>query len=63
MRTAAILWDYDDTLIDSARKNMAVAVEVLRHFDSGIDGHLGLPGGGVGAWKTRPTSMPAAQRS
>ena len=40
MRTAAIIWDYDGTLIDSARKNMAVAVEVLRHFDSGIDGHL-----------------------
>ncbi|MGN0544019.1 MAG: hypothetical protein ACI4I0_00465 [Acutalibacteraceae bacterium] len=33
---------------------MAVALEVLRHFDSGIDGHLGLPGGGAGDWKTPP---------
>lgn len=40
MKTAAIIWDYDGTLIDSARKNMAVAVEGLRRFDSEIDGHL-----------------------
>lgn len=36
----AILWDYDGTLVDSARKNMAVTIEVLRHFDPDIESHL-----------------------
>jgi len=40
MSIHAILWDYDGTLVDSARKNMAVTVEVLRHFDKNIESHL-----------------------
>ena len=36
----AILWDYDATLVDSAKKNMEVIVQVLRHFDPEIDDHL-----------------------
>ena len=36
----AILWDYDGTLIDSARKNIAVTIEVLKHFDPDIEAHL-----------------------
>lgn len=38
----AILWDYDGTLVDSARKNMQVTIEVLHHFDSDIEAHLPL---------------------
>ena len=40
MGVDAIIWDYDGTLVDSARKNMAVTVEVLRHFDQEIELHL-----------------------
>lgn len=36
----AVLWDYDGTLIDTARKNIAVTVAVLRHLDPAIDDHL-----------------------
>lgn len=36
----AVLWDYDGTIVDSARKNMKVTVEILRHFDPDIEAHL-----------------------
>lgn len=36
----AILWDYDGTLVDSTRKNMAVTVDVLRFFYPDIDSNL-----------------------
>lgn len=39
-RPLAVLWDYDGTLIDTARKNMAVTVAVLRHLYPDIDSHL-----------------------
>jgi HAD superfamily hydrolase (TIGR01549 family) len=39
-QVAAILWDYDGTLVDSARKNMKVTIEVLRHFDPDIEDHI-----------------------
>jgi HAD superfamily hydrolase (TIGR01549 family) len=39
-RIIAILWDYDGTLVDSARKNMKVTIEVLRHFDPDIEKHI-----------------------
>ena len=39
-RVIAILWDYDGTLINSAKKNIAVTIEVLRHFDPDIEVHL-----------------------
>lgn len=32
MTLSAILWDYDGTLVDSTKKNMAVTVEVLQNF-------------------------------
>lgn len=32
-----ILFDYDGTLVDSARKNMQVCIEVLKHFDPQIE--------------------------
>lgn len=35
-----ILFDYDGTLVDSARKNMQVCIEVLKHFDPQIEEHL-----------------------
>ena len=37
---AAILWDYDSTLVDSVRKNMEVIAAVLSHFDPDIYSHL-----------------------
>ena len=40
MSVKAVLWDYDATLVDSARKNMEVIAAVLRHFDPDIDSHL-----------------------
>lgn len=40
MRPAAILWDYDGTLVDSAVKNRAVTIELLRRFDADIEQHL-----------------------
>lgn len=35
-----ILFDYDGTLVDSARKNMQVCIAVLKHFDPQIEEHL-----------------------
>lgn len=32
MRLSAILWDYDGTLVDSTKKNMAVTIEILQEF-------------------------------
>ena len=40
MRTAAILWDYDGTLVDSAVKNRFVTVQLLKRFDPDIERHL-----------------------
>ncbi len=40
MRPAAILWDYDGTLVDSAVKNRAVTVQLLKQFDADIERHL-----------------------
>lgn len=39
-RIKAILWDYDGTLVNSVVKNIAVTVDVLRHFDPDIEKHL-----------------------
>lgn len=36
----AILWDYDGTLVNSTIKNMAVTLDVLRHFDPDVDAHI-----------------------
>lgn len=35
MKIAAVLWDYDGTIADSTRKNMAVNEEIFRHFYPG----------------------------
>ena len=40
MKPAAILWDYDGTLVDSAVKNRAVTIDLLRRFDRNIEQHL-----------------------
>ncbi|WP_027626388.1 HAD family hydrolase [Clostridium lundense] len=32
MNISAILWDYDGTLVDTTRKNMAVTIKVLKNF-------------------------------
>lgn len=40
MRPAAILWDYDGTLVDSAVKNRVVTIELLRRYDPDIEKHL-----------------------
>ncbi len=40
MRPAAILWDYDGTLVDSAVKNRAVTIQLLKGFDPDIEQHL-----------------------
>lgn len=40
MRPAAILWDYDGTLVDSAVKNRVVTMELLRRYDPDIENHL-----------------------
>ncbi|GAA0116229.1 HAD family hydrolase [Clostridium senegalense] len=32
MKISAVLWDYDGTLVDTTRKNMAVTMEVLKNF-------------------------------
>ncbi len=42
MALSAILWDYDGTLVDSTKKNMAVTVEVLQNFIPDIQQHLPL---------------------
>lgn len=39
-KISGILFDYDGTLVDSARKNMQVCIEVLKHFDPQIEEHL-----------------------
>ncbi len=40
MRPAAILWDYDGTLVDSAVKNRVVTIGLLRRYDPDIETHL-----------------------
>ena len=35
-----IVWDYDGTIINSAKKNIEVTIEVLKHFDRDIEKHL-----------------------
>lgn len=40
MKVAAILWDYDGTLVDSTGKNMAVTIDVLKNFDPDIEDNL-----------------------
>ncbi|ABX43693.1 HAD family hydrolase [Lachnoclostridium phytofermentans] len=40
MRLAAILWDYDGTLVDSTKKNIRVTKEVLKHFIPEIEQHM-----------------------
>ncbi len=40
MKPAAILWDYDGTLVDSAVKNRVVTIELLRRYDAQIEQHL-----------------------
>lgn len=40
MKLLGILWDYDGTIIDTARKNMKVTIEVLKHYDKDIENHL-----------------------
>lgn len=42
MKLSGILWDYDGTIIDTARKNMKVTIEVLKHYDKDIESHLPL---------------------
>lgn len=42
MKLLGILWDYDGTIIDTARKNMKVTIEVLKHYDKDIESHLPL---------------------
>ena len=51
MKPAAILWDYDGTLVDSAVKNRAVTVELLRRFDKNIEQHLPAALTGVAAYR------------
>ncbi len=41
MTLSAILWDYDGTLVDSTKKNMAVTIEILQEFIPDI--HQKLP--------------------
>lgn len=40
MKPAALLWDYDGTLVDSAVKNRIVTIGLLHRFDPQIDRHL-----------------------
>ncbi len=40
MNILGILWDYDGTMVDSAEKNRAVTIEVLKYFDKEIESHL-----------------------
>ncbi len=40
MNILGILWDYDGTIVDSANKNIAVTIEVLKNFDKEIENHL-----------------------
>ena len=35
-----IVWDYDGTIINSAKKNIEVTIELLKHFDRDIEKHL-----------------------
>lgn len=37
MKLAAILWDYDGTLVDSTKKNIRVTKEILKHFIPDIE--------------------------
>lgn len=40
MKLAAILWDYDGTLVDSTKKNIRVTKEVLKHFIPEIERNM-----------------------
>ncbi|WP_195989437.1 HAD-IA family hydrolase [Clostridium sp. D53t1_180928_C8] len=40
MNICGIIWDYDGTIINSAKKNIKVTIEVLKHFDKDIEKHL-----------------------
>ncbi len=40
MKLAAILWDYDGTLVDSTKKNIRVTKEVLRNFIPELDQNM-----------------------
>lgn len=40
MNIIGVIWDYDGTIIDSAKKNIEVTIEVLKHFDKDIEKHL-----------------------
>lgn len=40
MNIIGILWDYDQTLVNSAIKNMEVVLEVLKEFDPEVEQHL-----------------------
>lgn len=40
MSVIGVIWDYDGTIIDSAKKNIEVTIEVLKHFDKEIETHL-----------------------
>ncbi|MEG0614059.1 MAG: HAD-IA family hydrolase [Clostridium sp.] len=40
MNICGIIWDYDGTIINSAKKNIEVTIEVLKHFDKEIEKHL-----------------------
>jgi HAD superfamily hydrolase (TIGR01549 family) len=41
MSLSAVIWDYDGTLVDSTKKNMAVTIEILKNFIPNI--HQNLP--------------------
>lgn len=40
MNICEIIWDYDGTIINSAKKNIEVTIDVLKHFDKDIKKHL-----------------------
>lgn len=42
MKLAAILWDYDGTLVDSTKKNIRVTKEVLKNFIPDLDNNMPL---------------------
>lgn len=42
MKLAAILWDYDGTLVDSTKKNIRVTKEVLKNFIPDLENNMPL---------------------
>ena len=40
MNLSAILWDYDGTLVNSIKKNMAVTIDVLTNFQNDINTNI-----------------------